>query len=463
MQADVLAGAEFEFEMSSLALRVHDVGHGGGSIERTARVLHEYDHLVRMLGTSYGLVRHGFASHYLDYFLRASASAGELDAFRKHWNAARKTARDAQPQTVLEQYFAGDRESLVLRSHTFREAIAMLDGGGLDGMRVGPLLSWAEYVAGLIGAIVDEEALRDYAHELWGSRPARSNRLIHIDGHPLSVKDILEYLGIVVELAYAVQYGDRREFPSDLSARTYLQILNTLKAFMPRALDAERMMMAQEVEGLFELALWIPLWPGMTAADLPEHAIDLIPSYRLSAVIDSCEELGLPLTLDTSVDDLDEVSTRVRVLQVAICEHRRWPLPDVIAQHWEAALQKVEAANETGWSRVFFHHPRSRRATWARQLVRECGEHPVSGAMLAGSRHYGTIGFPAILDLNHLELGYQHNQHVNWPEEDRHFQRLDTLLFTAAAYAPVPAHWNWLPASVREEALSTWARTPYAR
>lgn len=464
MRDDLLEGAEFEFEMSSLALRAHDLNrYGGGTIERTARVLHEYDHLVRMLGTSYGLLRHGFASHYLDYFLRACEAGGGLEPFRNAWAVQSVTAHHATPQEVLDRYIAGSHESVVLRSITFRDAIAALDGGDLDGLRVGTLLSWAEYAAGVTGhSVVDEGALRARAHDLWGSRPTSANRLIYIDGRPLTAKDILEYLGIVVELAYAVQYGSGGAgFPADLSERTYLQILNAVKAFLPRALDTTSMTMAQETEGLFELALWVPVWPGMTADQLPEHGIDLIPSYRLSAVFDSCEALGLPLTLDTSVDDLEEVSARVRALQAAICNDRGWPTPDVIARHWDDYLRQLEETSERGWSRLFFHHPRSRRASWARQLVRECGDHPVSGAMLAGSRHYGAIGFPTILDLNQPELGYQRNLHVEWPERDTEFQRLDVLLFTAAMYAP--AHWHWLPAPVRHEALDTWARLPHAQ
>jgi hypothetical protein len=58
------------------------------------------------------------------------------------------------------------------------------------------------------------------------------------------------------------------------------------------------------------------------------------------------------------------------------------------------SLNQIEKQAESGWSKVFFHHPKSRRLAWPKQLVLECAENPVSGPMLAGSRYYGKLDFP---------------------------------------------------------------------
>jgi hypothetical protein len=126
------------------------------------------------------------------------------------------------------------------------------------------------------------------------------------------------------------------------------------------------------------------------------------------------------------------------------------------------SLNQIEKQAESGWSKVFFHHPKSRRLAWPKQLVLECAENPVSGPMLAGSRYYGKIGFPSLLDQSRREDGFIANGHVEWSEKDRDYQRMEVLLFTASTYAPTLRDWKWLPLKARQEAVETWRRTPYA-
>lgn len=461
---DTLEGNDFQFHLGSLALLAGKLDAPGAGIPRTARVLHEYDHLVRLLGTSYGLVRHGLLSQYLHYFLQAFEQAGDLATFRSRWNEVRSgTDGKLGADRFDSMYFRDESSRNLFRAQACLDGVGILDGKALGAVGVGALASWGEYCEGLLGnSPIQNDALLARLRQLWGAVPRdRKPSLIYIDGVPLRVHDILEYLGVVVELGYRVQYGEGLgEFPSDLSERVYLQILNVIKTYVPKAIDDVRM--AHEVEALLELALWVPLWPSMSEIDLPEHGTHLLPSYRLQLLLDAAKELDLPFSFDDRTD-VEEISPRAREFQEAICNHLKWPSPATIAKHWATGLTAIEANASDDWTKVFFHHPRSRRLAWSKQLIVECGEHPVSGPMLAGARHFGTIGFPTILDHSQFQRGFIRNGEVAWPEADRDFQRMDVLLITGATYAPFPRDWKWLPPVVQQEAVETWLRTPPAR
>jgi hypothetical protein len=95
---DTLEGNDFQFHLGSLALLADKINVPDAGIPRTARVLHEYDHLVRLLGTSYGMVRHGLLSQYLHYFLQAFNQAGNL--------AKRPIGKTAVPQIENPKLFS---------------------------------------------------------------------------------------------------------------------------------------------------------------------------------------------------------------------------------------------------------------------------------------------------------------------------------------------------------------------
>ena len=218
--------------------------------------------------------------------------------------------------------------------------------------------------------------------------------------------------------------------------------------------------MAQEIEGLLELALWPPIWPGMRFDDFPKWGSDLIPSYRLHYILQACGDINWRFSFDAGPSDMLDIGPRCIELQRQICKNIGWPTPWEIAPHWVNFLTKIEQSSKDAWCKHFFHHPRSRRTAWAKQLLDECGAAPVSGAMLASSKHYGNIGFPVVIDMRTQERHCSNNLDAQWPEADNEFRRMDLLLFTAATAAPKPGDWNWLPQSVQAEAPETWLRTP---
>jgi hypothetical protein len=458
---DFLEGAGYSIDMNSLALVVTRADSASSSVPNTARIMHEFDHLVRMLGTSYGMVRYALSSLYLHYFLDVFHNLETVAALRAEWHTiARRIPAEMTRATFDGEFFDEQGSGAIYRAQSFRAAMKMLDGQGLERNSYGMFGAWTEMILRLRYGRRDctPVELHSMMEQLWLTPPPRTE-LIYIDGRPIRVADILEYLGVVVELAYKGQYeGDSVEFPAELDKRLYLQILNAIRHYIPEAIDPARGIMAQEIEGLLELSLWPPIWPAIRSDELPTSGLYLIPSYRLHYILQACRDINWEFAFDNGPSDVLVIGPRCMELQRRICLLLGWPTPWEIAPRWVTAITEYERCGKGGWSKHFFHHPRSRRTAWTKQLLAECGAAPVSGAMLAGSRHYGDIGFPVIIDGDLPERGCVANTAAQWPEDDSDFRRMDVLLFTASLGAP---HGNdWLPESVRTEATETWLRTP---
>lgn len=458
---DILKGNNYSLQMSGLSLIVED-DHSdtplSSQVARQARILHEYDHLVRILGTPYGLIKHGLFTYYLEYFLKSFSVREALPNLVRDWNKVGSLVKPRMTTEELELFYFGDTaHSDVYRARCFFNSIRTLDGRNLGNVGIDVMAGWSHYVFALCGQ--NSEAPEQFFQNLnmlWGKHPGEGS-LIYIDGRPINIPDILEYLGVVVETAYFTQYSKTEsQFPPDLSAKLYLQILNVVKEYVPKAFNYSNFTMAQEVEGLLELSLWSPLWPGMNPDELPQHAIHLIPSYRLGYILDACRKLDVSFSFDDNLD-VEQVSSRVREIQEKVCRHLGWKPPAYIAEKWHSALGEIEQSPDT-WTKYFFHHPRSRRTAWSKQLILEFGNEPVSGPMLAGSRHYGKINFPTIYNKNQEEHGYMPNGEIDWPEEDRHFQRMDVLLFTASSSAVKVTDWVRIPDPDKLESYETWRR-----
>lgn len=458
---DCLEGENYIFQMSSLSLvkkNSNAEGKSTNSVSNKARVLHEYDHMMRLLGTPYGLIRHGFMTNFLEYFLKAFRVRSGLDPLVKDWLLVKQKIRPNISGEEFNHVYFGDKSySDIYRAQCFLNAIRTLDGSNLNFVGIDSMAGWAEYVIGLIGVeYEDKEAFRLHLKKLWGNRPQRG-KLIYIDQKPVSSHDMLEYLGVVVEMAYQVkERGAISEFPADLSERVYLQILNAVKTYLPEVFDYENYTMAQELEALLELCYWIPLWPGMEVDDLLEHAIYYLPSYRLEMILDAARVLKLPFSFENNMD-VNDIAPKAKKFQESICQLLSWPTPTAIAAKWHIALEYIDD-NSSQWHKAYFHHPKSRRLSWSKQLIQEFSANPVTGPMLAGSNHYGKINFPLINDQSNSMDIYLPNGEIDWPEEDRDFQKLDLLLFTAATFAVNPNDWLWLPKPVRVEAQETWSR-----
>ncbi|MDN5210472.1 hypothetical protein QQ020_00385 [Fulvivirgaceae bacterium BMA12] len=458
---DILQGDSFHIDVNSLALHIYSKEEYSQSNNlRRARIMHEYDHLVRLLGTSYGLVRHGFLTNYLEYFLKSLKIREGLPELVQDWNAVNRSAAK-KPKMVsneFEFYYFGDKSySDVFKAQCLLESIRTLDGFNIPTMGIKSMSGWVQYFLELYGNTqTNPKEFHHYLSKLWGKKLDES-KLIHLDGIPINIQDVLEYLGVVVELAYQSQ--DKQivsEFPMDLPPKKYLQILNAIKEFLPNAFDLDTMNIGEEVESLLELALWIPLWPGMKASDLPEHAIHLIPSFRLGHILDACRELNLEFTFGVD-KDVRQISPKAKEFQESICHHLGWESPTVIAKKWTIALEDISKHSDQ-WNRIFFHHPKSRRLEWSKKLISEFSQEPVSAPMLAGSRHYGKINFPSILYLGNKEKIYLPNRETDCPSEDRHFHNLDVLLFSASKNAVNQNDWYWLPPAIKQEAIETWNR-----
>jgi hypothetical protein len=394
------------------------------------------------------LIRYGFLTCYLEYFIKALRVREGLPELVRDWS---KVGSSARPKMTADEftffYFGEQSHSDIYRAQCLLQSVRTLDGCNLTDIGINTMAGWVQYVFELCNQDQSNpEKFLQHLTRLWGQQPQKG-QLIYLDGHPISIHDILEYFGVLVEISYHVQDGGQESrFPADLLEKTYLQILNTVKEYLPHTFDYSAFTMANEIEALLELSLWIPLWPSMSIDDLPEHAIHLIPSYRLGCILDACEKLNLPFTFSDK-KDVEEISPLAKEFQEAICDYLNWKTPSFIAERWHAALGEIEQTNNS-WNKFYFHHPRSRRLAWSRQLILEFGNEPVSGPMLAGSRHYGKINFPTIYNDNDDEQGYIPNGEIDWPAEDRHFQKIDVLLFSAARSAVNKNEWDWIPTSV---------------
>lgn len=455
---DILEGYGFSFDCTSLALSF--IGNDADlsdekTVHRQARMLHEYDHLIRSLGSSYGLMRYGLLTLFASKFLEVYNHVGDIDEMRLLWHDVRSRTKPKESLPELEKLlWSGNLESSIYTANCYLEAIRSLDGVNLHDHSIVWLVGWAHYIAALTGQPAQSIEDSDYfLRQLWGTSPGRGG-LIYLKGRPLRSMDILEYLGIFREVMHLANHQECGvDFPEDLDGETYLQTLVAVRDIVPEAFSEGEGGMAREIEFAIELALWIPVWPGMKATDLPVHSIHLQPTYRLWYILDAWHRLKLPVTKGTS-DHAEDLAILGREWQAAVCRDLGWVEPEFISRKWVEALSHIEgSAQFCPW---YWHHPRSKRLAWSKELVLELGLNPIAGAFMAGSKYFQRINFPLYVDKREGSGTITSNPNTEWPDEDEDYQWMDYFLFACSRACLNENEWLSRPEWIRNHAQVVW-------
>lgn len=458
MSEDLLHGQFYAVEMHTLALRINE--HHGidpKNLARRSRILHEYDHLMRLLGTPYGLIRHGLMSNFAWHFFAALKTSGDIETLQKNWQIV---LQENSPVLTVNQFsslFFGDNNwSDIFRAQCALSAVRFIDNADIKQLRTDALLGMTQYLYTLTGKNFDSPStfINDN-HNLWRHFP-QNMRTLYLGGKSIPVHSLLEYLGVVVELAHTAEvHGSDTEFPKDLRPADYVNILHLIKKILPEAVNPDSQTIAQEVEALVELSLWIPLWPDMDFDQLPLHGGYFSPVQRFAMILQSCKSLGLSMQHDKAFD-ITTAATRGKDIQQAICDHLGWPTPAFIAQKWHRALVAIEQQADHLVFPFYFQHPTHPRLKWSIELLSEFAHNPVSGPILAASHYFERINFPTIFDLNQKDAGYKPHENAKVAQQHRNNLPLDALMLGVTKAAVNPNEWLRVPEPVKQQALATW-------
>ena len=388
-----LSGGSLFFDPTSLALKSSEplgnfrlltqqpnsVDWGSQPSDDRARVLHERDHLVRSLGTSFGVLRHAVNSLLLADAIQYFAATGApspldpplmhplstvLSKIRGYRGDTARLTRDAKRWP--------EPERILLRYHARTQFLAALDGESVPWPRhceLGLGLTDASLLSLNLPRLKGVYASSFSADEftVWPN----------IDGYYLTSRQMFETIAVEVEMLHAFRFGRPRSTATNLLDHADYILLATL--FDRRFRSRGTTKVPIDFDAIVDLALWVPMTlGGPCIEERPWQWTDFEPGYRFCKLLGWLEDRGIkPWVYAEDAGHFEECDVAMRRIQEEACCALGWPSPVFLATRLIDELTQIDVRQTTS-SGYAVLGDRSPRLEWSIKLMKEFVDAPYS-------------------------------------------------------------------------------------
>jgi hypothetical protein len=346
-----------------------------------ARVLHEYDHLLRSLSTSWGILRHALSSLLTkDALLYIEAVQGQSQHLfplehNRHPRQKQIRAIGGRILPLLESISTGSPDGILLRYLCRKALLKAFDGEALRGnlhlVDCGLML----FRDGLSLDHGTHPRSVDYA-EIWDAKdlPEIHPTVQGITPLTFSAKPLLEAFAIERELMYANRFGKPEHESSDLTGVTIYR--QCIELFDRRFRDRGSMHIPLEFDAITELSLWIPMTLRGVVMDRNYFIwTDFEPGYRFCKLMDwlvteSPKEWVYPEGLTE-----EESNIYISEFQEKAAKALGWPTPSRLIDLLIEELTAIDTSKKTLGSYAVIHDE-SPRLQWVLALLKERRKSP---------------------------------------------------------------------------------------
>ena len=340
-------------------------------VDDRARVLHERDHLVRSLGTTFGVIRHVVNSLLLSDSIQYFNLTGPpsplypplmmpsvvREKIRRYGSNVEALTRDAKRWAEAER--------ILLRYYSREQLLSALDG---EPLRCHP--SFCELGLGLteVGLLsLQFPRLKStYASsfiadgfEVW---PSVSNRYC-------TSRQMFETFAVEVEMLHAFRFGRPRETATNLLDHADYSFLASI--FDQRFRHRGTLNVPIDFDAIVDLALWMPMTlGGCCVQNRPWQWTDLEPGYRFCKLLGWLEDRGMkPWVYAEDASGMAECDVAMRRIQEEASEALGWPTPTFLASRLIDELTQLDTRQTTASAYAVLGN-RSPRLEWSIALLK---------------------------------------------------------------------------------------------
>ena len=380
LPCDGLASESVCFHPSSLCLFVESLEEDLGFLfkdqslqtaneyAQSAQIAHEQDHLLRILSTSYGYIRH-VVDCCLTWFLLESASDGLKQGVKTIFPLLNSFSKDAQD--IPLPYKISQVELIKLRDNYhyrylmhyigFEEFVRSLDG--FEPKVDSEMAVWgAQLLQGFLcenpshrTRIYDQkpgsEFISIFYNPLHSSCP-------YFEGKRLGAFHLLETLGFLMEvLVGGVAKIDPESWDEMVSDPLYGMTFKIFRDYLFQNKPYYGRGLPIEWEAALELSLWIPISPFGFIGSYQIEWRDIHPGWRYIKIIEYLAQCKEKWT-EPSTLDFESFDKSITEIQNRMCQALGWPMVSEIIASWQR-ISEIHYS-EIHIPFLFGDHPRRR-------------------------------------------------------------------------------------------------------
>lgn len=341
--------------------------------------MHERDHLLRILCTGVGILRHSLQSllfsDAIQYLARNVDDLFPL-SFPDHLVLAAVQNAGTDTLTLTRNSLKwSESDRILLRYHCRLQLLRALDGDFVPGNASVVELGLGLFEAGLLGALphIPRHKAR-YALTFEGETPQLWPTSA---GRTFTTKTLLESFAVETELLYAIRFGRPKETATNLLDDELYRLTAALFDQQFRHRPTRRVPL--EYDAILDAALWPPMTlRGAWITQRPWMWTDLEPGYRFCKLINWLAEQ--PIDRWHYAEDLDSYpacDAAVQNIQASACIALGWPTPHDLAQEFIEELEAIDHSQQH-ISPYAVLAERSPRLEWSIRLLTQYRKTPWS-------------------------------------------------------------------------------------